>query len=32
MDRESAWALVEEYAHSERLIRHCTAVEATLRA
>ncbi len=32
MDRESAWALVEEYAQSERLIRHCTAVEAAMRA
>lgn len=32
MDRESAWALVEEYAQSERLIRHCTAVEAVMRA
>ena len=32
MDRESAWALVEEYAKSERLLRHCIAVEAAMRA
>ena len=32
MDREGSWALVEEYANSERLIRHCTAVEAAMRA
>ena len=32
MDRESAWALVEEHAKSERLTKHCIAVEAAMRA
>lgn len=32
MDREVAWALVEEFARSDRLIKHCTAVEASMRA
>ena len=32
MDRESAWALVEEHARSERLTKHCIAVEAAMRA
>jgi putative nucleotidyltransferase with HDIG domain len=32
MDRESAWALVQEYARSEKLVKHCIAVEAAMRA
>lgn len=32
MDRESAWALFQEYARSEKLTKHCTAVEAAMRA
>lgn len=32
MDRESAWALVQEHAKSDRLVKHCVAVEAAMRA
>mgnify|MGYP001177234792 CR=1 FL=1 len=32
MDRETAWALVQEFAQTDRLIKHCTAVEASMRA
>ena len=32
MDRDTAWALVQEYAQSERLLKHCIAVEASMRA
>ena len=32
MDRDTAWALVQEYAQSERLLKHCIAVEAAMRA
>ncbi len=32
MDRESAWALVQENAKSDRLIKHSVAVEASMRA
>ena len=31
MDRESAWALVEENAKSEKLLRHSIAVEAAMK-
>ena len=32
MDRESAWALLQEFARGETLVRHGTAVEAAMRA
>lgn len=32
MDRESAWALVQEHARSDRLLKHSIAVEAAMRA
>ena len=32
MDRDTAWALVQEFAQSERLLKHCIAVEASMRA
>ena len=32
MDRNDAWALVEEFVETDRLKRHAIAVEAAMRA
>ena len=32
MDKESAWALVQEHARSDSLLKHSIAVEAAMRA
>ena len=32
VDRDHAWALLNEYTESERLVRHMLAVEAAMRA